>query len=209
MNVTRRDLLRGIAAALERHLTPVLADGEFRLTRRDHTYSRDRGGVVQTLAVGIASRPPSLGRTGILIEPVLAVKVPAWRVEAERRLRDAPTLASPEHPGGVVFGLLDWLTAGKAPHWTLPDVPTRADIEPVAIDLGGVVKAVAVPRFEMFQSPDAILSAIETGQFRPLDADRFTIACGAILEGRRDLAADLIASMGRSRREGLAAALGV
>ena len=208
MNASRRSLLGEVTAGLERHLTPPLGDAGFSLKRRDHTYVRDQAGVVQSLALAITSRPPSLGRRGILIEPVLRVKVSAWTDEAERRLRQASALATPEHPGGVVWELLDWLTPGKVPHWSLSDIPTDPEIDRIATDLARVVEAVAVPRFEISRSPDLILSAIESGQIRPLDSDRFTVACGAILEGRRDLAADIIEPIGRTRREGLARVLG-
>lgn len=208
--IDRRRILAEVRDGIDRRLTPNLASEGFKFVRRDALYRRDRDGVEIELRLGIASRPPSMGRTGILIEPIVTASVPVWMAEAKRRLDVATArLASWEAPTPAFFELLDWLVPGKAPHWTLPDEPTRSEME-------GVVELLCDPATRVFASlaahlatPQSLLDAVATGIVQVPSATRFTVACGAILQRRPDLATSLIEPFGTARRASVAELLGL
>jgi hypothetical protein len=207
----RRRVLRVVRDGIARRLTPVLEPHGLRMVRRDAAYRREQNGVGSQLALRISSRPASLGGSGILVEPGLTIWVPAWMAEAERRLEgeaDGWTRATAA-PSFAVWELLDWLVPGKRPHWTLPDVPTDRQIDALAEVLGGSITDVAIPYFARLGTPEDVLEAAQSGEVRLAAEARFTVACGALLNGRPDLASALIAPIGTHTRQRLARVLGL
>ena len=191
-------------------LAPEFAPHGFRFRRRDATYHREQNGVALSFALGISSRPPSIGGVGILIEPHLVAAVNAWMADAERRLASSsgPVLRW-EHPSPVVWELLDWLVPGNSPHWTLPDDPEQAEVEDIAKLLRDSVVEVGLPFMERLATTELLLNGVVGGELRVLDDARFTIACGALLAGRLDLARTALEPLGTARRESAASVLGL
>jgi len=109
----------------------------------------------------------------------------------------------------VVWELLDWLVPGNGPHWTLPDDPEPAEVEHVATLLRDSVVEVGLPFMERLATTDLLLKGVVGGELRVLDDARFTIACGALLAGRPDLARTAIEPLGTARRQAAASALGL
>jgi len=207
----RRTILLYVREGIARLLTPDLVLNGFRWLRRDTAYRRDKDGVVSEFRLGISSRPPALGRVGILVEPRLVVSVPAWKAAAEQRLADGAKGSAPFQvlSDVAVWELLDVLVPGDRPHWTLPDVPVDDDIEALGGVLSGTLTTVVLPFFDRVRTPDRVLRAVEHGDVRLLDGSRFTLACGAMLHDRPDLAAAILAPIGTARRQPLVEVLGL
>jgi len=190
-------------------LTPVFVAEGFRVQRAQAGFRRDIGGVEARFSLGMSSRPPSLGRLGVLIEPGLSVWISRWSAEAAQRAEGAGPWVGPRHETPVAWSLLDWLVDGKRPHWILPDEPTEAETRRLAGALVTEVRQTAMPYFEQRRSPPSVLELLTSGQLDLLDGSRFTVAAGALLEGRPDLAANVIARLGTARREAMSRALGL
>lgn len=207
----RRHLLAQVRDGVAAALRAPLDEAGFEFRRRDVAFHRERDGVLLALSLGISSRPPSMGRVGILVEPMMCAGVPTWAQDAERRLAVAAgPLLDWERPSSfVVREALDWHVQGRAPHWTLPDDPTAADIERQARSLLESVLTTGLPFLERLATKAHLLEVAASGG-RLVDHDaRFTIACGAMIAGRPDLARRIIEPFGTARRESVASALGV
>jgi hypothetical protein len=197
----RRRLLASVESAIGGSIEAALTAHGFRRTRRPAAFHRAREGVESAVRLGLSSRPPSLGRVGILIEPSLWVAVPDWTAEARRRLagQNWPT----EHVDGpLVFELLDWLVPGSRPHWTLSDQPSTSEIGSLGARLDAAIAEIGLPFLNRFATPADVLRHVESGG-RPLDDARFTLICGAIMEGRSDLARTFLNGLGTARRVAL------
>jgi hypothetical protein len=211
ITTNRRRLVLDVRDRIAAVLTPPLADAGFRFHRRDAVFRRDRAGVAISVQLGLCSRPASLGRVGILIQPVVRVSVPEWTAEAERRLRSASSSAIQGEAASthVVWQLLDWLVPGKTPHWILSDAPAAAEISAAGVLLATVIEGVALPFIDRLATTEQLLGAIAGNEIRLLAQARFTIACGAILHGQPDLASAVIGPFGTARRRAIAGVLGV
>jgi hypothetical protein len=207
----RRRLLAEVRDGVAAALRAPLDEAGFRFRRRDAAFHRERDGVMLELSFGISSRPPSMGGVGILVEPMMCAGVPTWAEDAERRLAAAAgQLLDWERPSQLIVGeALDWHVRGRAPHWTLPDEPTSSDIEHQARALRESILATGIPFLERLATKEQLLEVAASGE-RLVDHDaRFTIACGAMLAGRPDLARRIIEPFGTARRESVASVLGL
>jgi hypothetical protein len=191
-------------------VTPPLASEGFRFRRRDAAFHRERHDVSHLFALGISSRPAQLGRVGISVQPFVNVDVERWRSDAEQRLASATgPLVHWEHPSAAVVAVLDWIAPGQRSHWALPDEPTTSDVERVGEDLRRAVIGVGLPFMKRLKTPDLVLDSVAAGDVRVLQGARFTLACGALLAGRPELARTVIEPFGTARRESVAGILGL
>ena len=188
-------------------LQPELRPRGFRVERRTGTFTRTFGDVVHEIRLAISSRPPALGDVGMLIEPLLVVRVPAWEGDAARRLALVDESAG-EVPVAVGFESLATLAGVDAPAWTLPDQPDASTVRVTADRVRDAVISSGMPYLEAARSTAEILDAASSGE-RLLDDARLTLACGALLAGREELAGRLIEGVGTWRREHLARILGI
>src|SRR6476469_7674714 len=157
----RRRLLVDVRDQIDLLLAPEFAPHGFRFRRRDATYHRDQDGVAASFALGISSRPPSIGGVGILIEPHVVAAVDAWMADAERRLASSSgPVRSREHPSPVVWELLDWLVPGSSPHWILPDDPEQAEVEHVATLLRDAVVEGGLTFMERLATTELLLNGV-------------------------------------------------
>lgn len=196
----RRQVLASIQARIVRSIQAEFAARGFRRSPSPVGFHRERGGVDSSFVLAISSRPQSLGRVGILVAPFLKVQIPSWSANAQDRLGNEgpPT----EQVGGpLLLEDLDLLIPGPTPHWTLSDRPDEREVDALGDRLRAVVAEVGLPYVDQFQTPADILRYLDLGTARVLDASRFTLACGALLEGRPDLARRIVGVMGTARRE--------
>lgn len=196
----------GIAA----ELAAPCAEAGFRFRRRDATFLREADGRTLSIELGISSRPPSLGGVGVLLEPAMVVSVAAWADDARRRLANSSAPPLWEHPTAViVWEMLCVYVAGRRPHWTLPDAPTAPEITERARSLRSALVEVGLPFLERLASRARLLELAASGEAPVLHDARFTLACGALLEGRPDRARAVIEPLGTARRMSAAAVLGL
>jgi hypothetical protein len=140
---------------------------------------------------------------------MLVVRVPAWEAELARRLSTQRTaLRFSEMPTPVLltplFDVTPWITA----RWTLPDNPDTDELKAAATSVQEAVEKVAVPMLERLSRPEAILSALASGDLRPLADARPTLACGALLAGKPELAKLALTTFGSARRAEIESLLG-
>ena len=199
-----------IVLVLAEKLAGVLRPAGFEWLKREAAFRRSRDGVIAEFRFGISSRPASLGYSGILIEPMLVIAVPEWESSLSARLvASGSEVEAGEGPLPAAFMHLDHMVAGSRPHWVLPDEPDQAAVDGVAASLSDAVVGSAVPIFAELDTPTRILDALASGRMTPLQDARPTIAMGALLAERPDIARSALAPIGTSRRRELEKMLGV
>jgi hypothetical protein len=81
-------------------------------------------------------------------------------------------------------------------------------VRKLAIALRDSVIEAGLPFFEHWATASAVLEGAASGELQVPSAARFTIACGALLNDRPDLARMVIAPIGTASRESMARLLG-
>ncbi len=87
--------------------------------------------------------------------------------------------------------------------------PTPSDIARLGRLLRESVIATGLPFLERVSTRDRLLDIAASGEMRVMHEARLAIACGAMLDGRPDLAQRIIEPYGTARRESVARVLGL
>jgi len=201
-SAARKSPATAVEEVLTARLGPYLSEVGFHWLSRNKSYLRGSDAVAE-VRLGISARPPSLGGSGVIVQPMIVVRVPAWEAEVANRLAGTRW----ERGAAVVWEALDWI-CGRERAWALGEGESE-EAHLIAESILQALRSVGVPYLDQLSSPMSILANFETGEIKQLGDAAPTVACGALLAGRDDLARRALSAFGSEWRQELETRLGL